>query len=97
MLSQKAVRVVPHIIDTLLLLSALALLAVLGFDLIRQPWLIHKITLLFVYIVLGMIALDNKYSKRIRIAAFIGAVLVFITIVGIAVSKSPMSWLVYLL
>lgn len=97
LLKQKAVKIVPHVIDTLLLLSAIGLLAVLGFELIRQAWLIHKITLLVVYILLGMIALGDKYSKPIKVAAFVGAVVVFAYIVGIAVSKSPMSWSVYLL
>jgi len=96
MLQNKAVKIVPHVIDTLLLLSALGLLAVLGFGLLAQSWLIHKIGLLVVYIVLGMIALGNKYKRPVRIAPAIGALLVFLYMLGIAISKSPLSWLFYL-
>ncbi len=93
----KPVKILPHIVDTLLLLSAIGLLFILGFGLLYQGWLFHKVGLLIVYIVLGVIALGNKYSKPKRIAAFFGAVFVFFYIVGLAVSKTAMSWLVFVL
>ena len=89
-------KVLPHVIDTLFLLSAIGLLSVLSFGLLNQGWLMHKIGLLAVYIVLGMIALGNKYTKRRRLIAFIAAVLVFIYILGIAFTKTALSWLLYL-
>ena len=92
MLQVKPVKILPHIIDTFLLLSALSLLFVMGFGLLSQGWLVHKIGLLLVYIVLGMIALGNKYSRPKKIAAFVGAVLVFFYIVGIAITKTALSW-----
>ena len=88
MLQLKPVKILPHVIDTILLLSAIALLFVLGFGLLSQGWLIHKVSLLAVYIVFGMIALGEKYSKPKKIAAFVGAVLVFFYIVGIALYKT---------
>ncbi|MGA1741642.1 MAG: SirB2 family protein [Pseudohongiellaceae bacterium] len=96
LLQLKPVKILPHIIDTLLLLSAFALLFVLGFGLLKQGWLVHKIGLLLVYIVLGMIALGDKYSRPKKIAAFVSAVLVFFYIVGIAVTKTALSWLFYI-
>lgn len=97
MLGLKPVKIIPHIIDTFLLLSAIGLLFVLGFGLLSQSWLIHKIGLLVVYIILGYIALDSKYGKLPRAAAFVGGVLVFFYIVGIAINKTPLSWLVLVL
>ena len=97
LLQSKPVKILPHIVDTLLLLSALAMLFILGFGLLYQGWLLHKIGLLIVYIVLGVIALGNKYSRSKRIAAFIAAVLVFFYIVGIAITKTALSWLVFVL
>ena len=96
LLQLKPVKILPHIIDTLLLLSVFALLFVLGFGLLKQGWLVHKTGLLLVYIVLGMIALGDKYSRPKKIAAFVSAVLVFFYIVGIAVTKTALSWLFYI-
>jgi len=93
----KPVKILPHIVDTLLLFSAIALLFILGFGLLYQGWLLHKVGLLIVYIVLGMIALGNKYSRSKKVAAFVAAVLVFFYIVGIAISKTALSWLVFVL
>lgn len=94
MLQRKAVKILPHVIDTAFLLSAVALLFILGFSLLQQGWLLHKISLMFVYIVLGIIALGNKYPKPKRIVAFFAGALVFFYIVGIAVFKTALSWLV---
>ena len=91
----KPVKILPHIIDTVLLLSAIAMLFILGFGLLYQGWLLHKVGLLIVYIVLGMIALGDKYSRSKRLAAFVGAVTVFFYIVGIAITKTALSWLVF--
>ncbi len=97
LLQLKPVKILPHIVDTLLLLSAIAMLFILGFGLLYQGWLLHKVGLLLVYIVLGMIALGNKYSRSKRIAAFIGAAVVFFYIAGIAMTKTALSWLVFVL
>ena len=97
LLDLKPVKILPHIVDTLLLLSAIGMLFILGFGLLYQGWLLHKVGLLIVYIVLGMIALGNKYSRSKKISAFIAAVLVFFYIVGIAISKTALSWLVFVL
>jgi uncharacterized membrane protein SirB2 len=97
LLDLKPVKILPHIVDTLLLLSAIGMLFILGFGLLYQGWRLHKVGLLIVYIVLGMIALGNKYSRSKKISAFIAAVLVFFYIVGIAISKTALSWLVFVL
>ncbi len=97
LLQLKPVKILPHIVDTLLLLSAIAMLFILGFGLLYQGWLLHKVGLLLVYIVLGMIGLGNKYSRSKRIAAFIGAAVVFFYIAGIAMTKTALSWLVFVL
>ena len=96
-LNLKPVKILPHIVDTLLLLSAIGMLYILGFGLLYQGWLLHKVGLLIVYIVLGMIALGNKYSRSKKIAAFVSAVLVFFYIAGIAITKTALSWLVFVL
>jgi uncharacterized membrane protein SirB2 len=64
---------------------------------LSQGWLLHKVGLLIVYIVLGVIALGDKYSRSKRITAFFAAVAVFFYIVGIAISKTALSWLIFII
>jgi uncharacterized membrane protein SirB2 len=97
LLQIKPVKILPHIIDTGLLLSAVAMLFILGFGMLSQGWLLHKVGLLIVYIVLGVIALGDKYSRSKRITAFFAAVAVFFYIVGIAISKTALSWLIFII
>jgi len=65
-----------------------------GLDLrVHAAWLLAKFTGLFVYILLGMVALKRGRTRQIRLIAFISAIAVFIYIIGVAVAKSPFSWL----
>ena len=52
-LRARAVRVAPHVIDTVLLASALAMVWLLRVNPLVEPWLATKIVALLVYIVLG--------------------------------------------
>jgi uncharacterized membrane protein SirB2 len=90
-LQAKAARIVPPIVDTLLLLSGIGLVVVLHYSVGSSPWLITKIIALVAYIVLGIIALKRGRTKGVRISAFVAAVLVFGYIAAVAVTKSP--WL----
>ena len=91
----KITRVAPHIVDTVFLLSGIALVMSLHINAFTQPWLVAKFTGLIVYIVLGAIAIRRGATQQIRVVAFIGALAVFAYIVGAALSKSPASWLGY--
>jgi uncharacterized membrane protein SirB2 len=97
-LQQRWVKVAPHIVDTMLLASAIALVWQLGgLEMLRtQNWLVAKIAALLLYIVLGSLALKRGRTRRTRIAAFVAAIAVFSYIVSVAVTKSPwgfVSWL----
>lgn len=83
------VRVLPHVIDTVLLASAIAL-AVLS----RQypgelPWLTAKIAALLIYIGLGTVALKRGRTRGIRTLAWFAALGVFVYIVAVAYSRHP--------
>jgi len=52
----KAVFIGSHSIDTLLLVSAVALIVMAGFNPLEQSWLLEKIILVVAYIVLGIVA-----------------------------------------
>lgn len=93
-LSHRVVRVAPHIIDTVFLLSGIGLALML--NAFSEPWLWAKISGLVVYILLGTVALKRGPTMSIRISAFVAAVLAFAYIVGAAWMKSPASWLLAL-
>ena len=86
-------RIAPHIIDTVLLASALGMLALTTWQLALMPWLATKIVLLLVYIVLGTIALKRGRTLRIRAIAFVAALAVFGHIVATALTRNPLGLL----
>jgi uncharacterized membrane protein SirB2 len=89
MLRQRWVKVLPHVIDSVLLASALWLAWQLGAAATRG-WLAAKVIALLVYIVLGTVALRRGRSRWIRGAALIAAMATFGYIVTVALTKSPL-------
>lgn len=85
----KPARILPHVVDTLLLATAISLLFVLALNPLTQPWLLAKLCALLLYIGLGMIALNPARRTGQRWWAGSGAVLVFLYIVSVAVLKHP--------
>lgn len=92
-LQLRVVRIAPHVIDTVLLASGIAMLVMLRIEVISQPWMLAKLAGLAAYIILGTIALKRGSTRAIRITAFVAALLAFAYIVGAAMLKSPASWL----
>lgn len=88
-LKQRWVKIAPHIVDTVLLTSAIALAVMLEQDPMHDSWLSAKVLGLLLYIGLGMIALRLGKTHETRISAWIAAQLVFLYIVLVAVTKSP--------
>jgi uncharacterized membrane protein SirB2 len=95
-LQLKVTRIAPHIIDTLFLLSGIALISILQLNALSQAWLLAKFGGLIGYIVLGTFAIKRGPSLQIRVVAFVGALSLFAYIVGVALTKSPASWLRFL-
>lgn len=96
LLRRRWVKIVPHINDTLLLVSALILASLMGLSPGAHPWLLAKILALFVYIGLGVLAFRHP-RKGVRATAWIAALVVFLYIVSVAFSKHPMGFLLPLL
>ena len=89
-LRQRWVKIVPHVMDTLLLVSAITL--AIG---IRQypgvdAWLTAKVAGLFFYIGFGMMAFRFGKTMRAKISAWVAAQLVFFYIVAVALTHSPL-------
>ena len=90
MLQARWVRIVPHVVDTMLLASALALSVMSRRYPFVEPWLTAKVIALVVYIGAGMVALRRGKTRRSRIIAWIVAQIVFVYIVAVAVTRSPL-------
>jgi uncharacterized membrane protein SirB2 len=86
-------RIAPHVIDALFLATGISMIVQLKLAVMQNPWLLAKFVGLAVYIVLGAIALRHGRTMPIRQSAFAVAMLAFVYIVGVAVNKSPLSWI----
>lgn len=89
-LQQRWARIVPHLIDTLLLASAIGLAAWSHQYPGQMPWLTAKVVALVAYIVLGTIALKRGRTRQVRSVAFTAALLCFAYIVAVAVTRNPL-------
>ncbi|MFA6902615.1 MAG: SirB2 family protein [Gallionellaceae bacterium] len=92
MLHKRWVRILPHIVDTALLLSAVALAYRLSISPFSTPWLMAKIIALLLYILLGTVAIKRGRTRNIRLGAWLAAQLVFIYIVSVALTHNPLPW-----
>lgn len=87
MLQRRWVRIAPHVVDTLLLASALILVTWSRQYPLVQNWLTAKIIALIAYIALGTIALKRGRNKTVRVCAFIAALAIFAYIGSVAMTK----------
>ena len=87
---QRWVRFTPHVIDTLLLASALGLAYTIGQYPFVNSWLTAKIFALMLYIVLGSVALKHGKTRAIRVFAWLAAIAVFAYIVLVAITHNPL-------
>jgi len=86
-------RVLPHVVDTMLLASALWLVSVLHLPFFQVPWLLAKVAGLVAYVVLGSLALRPGRSQALRIAAFVAALVTVGWIVSVAIRHDPLGFL----
>jgi uncharacterized membrane protein SirB2 len=88
-LRARFVRVAPHVIDTGLLAAGIALVIGIGQYPFVNGWLTAKLLALLAYIGLGMVALRFGRTRSVRVAAWLAAMVVFLYIVGVALTHSP--------
>lgn len=88
-LRQRWVKILPHIVDTVLLTSAVFLAMTIQQNPLQDSWLTAKVAGLLLYIALGMVAIRFGKTRRTKIIAWVAAQCVFIYIVLVAVTKSP--------
>jgi uncharacterized membrane protein SirB2 len=90
LLQARIVKIAPHIVDTVLLVTAIALASQWGWTALQMPWLLAKIVGLLVYIVLGTVALRRGRTRALRISAWLAALGVFFYIIAVAITRNPL-------
>ena len=90
LLNLKWVNILPHIIDTLLLGSAISLTIQIQQYPFLESWLTVKVVALILYILFGILALGRAKTKTGRIVFFALAMLTFGFMVTVALSHQPL-------
>jgi len=89
LLQARFVRVAPHVVDTVLLASAVWLAWLMHQYPFVDGWITAKVLGLVAYIVLGTIALRRGPTLRVRAAAFAAALATVAYIVTVAFTHDP--------
>ena len=92
-LQSRIAKVAPHVVDTVFLAAGVLMVWQLHLKPLQEPWLLAKFSGLAAYILLGTIAVKRGPTKKARTIAFVAAIAVFAYIVGVALARSPLSWL----
>ncbi|MDX9875718.1 MAG: SirB2 family protein [Spongiibacteraceae bacterium] len=89
LLQNKLIKVLPHVIDTFLLLTAIGLLVTLSLNPFAVSWLTAKIIGLVVYIALGVTMMRLARTRATQAVAFVLALATFAYIMSTAFNKTP--------
>ncbi len=90
LVQRRLTRILPHLVDTLLLGSAIGMLVIWRLSPLAAPWLTAKICALLVYIGLGMMTMRFAATQRGRVLAYTLAVVTAGYIVTVAYTKSAL-------
>lgn len=90
LVEKKLVKVLPHVIDTVLLASAIALVVMSGQYPWAEPWVGAKVLGLIVYIGLGVVVMRTAKTRQARIMAFALALVTAAYILMVASTKTIM-------
>lgn len=93
LLQKRLTRVLPHVVDSLLLASAIGLAVWSGQYPLVEPWLTAKVGGLLVYIVCGSIALKRGKTPRQRALFAALALLALGYIISVALTRQVLPWL----
>ena len=92
----RVAKTLPHVVDTVLIVSAIALAWMLRLGPTNAPWIAAKIVGLLAYIALGMVALRFGRTKPVRGGAWVAALATFGYIVSVAITKDPRGFLLFI-
>ena len=92
LLRRRFVRVAPHVVDTVLLASAVWLAWFIGQVPFVHGWITAKVFGLLAYIVFGTLALKRGRTKGVRAGAFTAALASVAYIVWVALTRDATPW-----
>ncbi len=84
------VKVLPHLVDTVLLGSAILMAVASGQYPFAAGWLTAKLFGLLAYIVFGAIALKRGKTKAVRASFLLLALTAYAYIVSVALTRNPL-------
>ena len=93
LIDRRWVKTFPHVVDTVLLGSAIGLTVISSQYPFAQSWLTAKLLALVAYILCGALALRRGRGKAFRGAFFVAALLVYGYIVSVALRHNPLGFL----
>ena len=91
MLGERWVKLLPHVVNAILLASGIALAMYLNMSPGNQPWLMAKIVGLIAYVGLGVAAFRAS-GPTARKLLWTSALVAFAFIVSVAVRKTPLGF-----
>jgi uncharacterized membrane protein SirB2 len=83
-------RHLPHVVDTVLLTTALMLTTIIHQYPFAVDWLTVKVLLLVIYVVLGSLALKRGRTRAIRTTALVAALIVVGFLLSVARAHHPL-------
>lgn len=87
-LTAKWTKILPHVNDTILLITGITLAVQLQQYPFVHHWLTVKIVCLLLYILLGMVAMKWRHGQLAGFASWLLAILVFSFMVSVALTKN---------
>jgi uncharacterized membrane protein SirB2 len=92
-LNRKWVKVLPHIVDTLLLGIGIAMVVKLAINPMEHLWLLEKLLAVLAYIFTGYYTLKLARTRFMQIFGYLGAIGWILLIVKLAITKQPIFFL----
>ena len=86
----KIFRIVPPVVDTLLLASGITLMIIIEQYPTTQDWLAVKLSALLLYIILGILALNRANNLKLQISSFIAALATIYFMYSVARAHHPL-------
>ena len=86
----KVTNIVVHGVDTLLLLCGISLAVMISINPLVTPWLMVKLIALVGFVIIAAIGVRRGLTRNVRLLSFILAIIIFMYIVSVAITKNPL-------
>lgn len=87
-LTARWIRILPHVNDSILLVSGITLAVQTGQSPLLHNWLAVKIACLLVYILLGMLAMKWFRATRTGLFTWLAAIIVYLFMLSVALNRN---------